>query len=169
MNNIIQSIEEAIQSKNHYAALGMALAAPDMCGWVLDPNIHSKKRVITWFDSYLQSKYLREATENRPEHIFLNGSDFYALRCAFLHEGRENISTQKAQEILESFQFVVPPDGWTVHKNQSDNTLQLQVDIFCNDIIEGIKSFLSDISENEDAISRLRQALIIRHINEISI
>ena len=130
MNNLLQSIGQSLNTGNYYAALAMALAIPDICGWIEDPNSKSKARYISWFERYLQSKYVRQATAHMPEHTFLTGSDCYALRCAFLHEGRENIIEQRARQVLESFQFVVPPSGWTVHKNKVNNALQLQVDIY---------------------------------------
>ena len=165
MNNLLRSIEHSLQTGNHYAALAMALALPDICGWVEDPNSHSKPRYIKWFEKYLQRKYTLQATDIRPEHIFLKGSDCYALRCAYLHEGREDISEQRAQEALEAFQFVVTPEGWTVHMNQTNNTLQLQVDIFCREVVEGATQFLSDMSNNPEATARLAQRLLIRDIN----
>jgi hypothetical protein len=165
MNNFIQSIEKSLETNNYYAALAVALSAPDICGWLLDPNFGSKNRYIAWFEKYLLEKYTREATERREEHIFLSGSDCYALRCAFLHEGRENITDQRAREVLESFQFVVPPNGWTVHKNQFNDTLQLQVDVFCRDVIDGITCFIEEIQSNPDAMARMNQSLIIRDVN----
>jgi hypothetical protein len=165
MQNFIQSIDSSLNSKNYYAALAMALAAPDVCGWIFEPSVSSKQRYISWFKKYIQDKYTLEETSIRPKNIFLSGSDCYALRCAFLHEGRENITEQRAREVLEAFQFVVPPDGWTIHNNKMNNTLQLQVDVFCHDIIDGIKCFLSDIETNNDCISRMNQALLIRDIN----
>jgi hypothetical protein len=165
MNHLLQSIEQSLNTGNHYAALAMALAIPDICGWIEDPNATSKARYISWFERYLQNKYIRQATALMPEHTFLTGSDCYALRCAFLHEGRENITEQRAQQVLESFKFIVPPSGWTVHMNQENNSLQLQVDIFCRDVIEGVTHFLSDISTNDEASSRRTQGLLIRDIN----
>ena len=64
------------------------------------------------------------------EHVFLSGADCYALRCAFLHEGRDEITDQRAGEVLDAFAFVVPPAGSAIHSNQNNQTLQLQVDIF---------------------------------------
>jgi hypothetical protein len=60
------------------------------------------------------------------------------MRCAYLHEGRDEIVEQKAQEALERFQFVVPPEGCVVHSNQFNNSLQLQVDIFCREIADAV-------------------------------
>jgi hypothetical protein len=169
MINLIKSLEHSLNTENHYASLVMALTMPDICGWIESPLMYSKERYINWYEKYLKNKYTRSANEHMPEHIFLSGADCYALRCALLHEGRENISTQKAGNILDSFQFVVPPSGWTVHQNQINNTLQLQVDIFCQDIIAGVKAFLVEITDNIEAQSRMNQALIIRNIQGVPI
>jgi len=165
MKHLLASLESAIQARNHYAALAIALALPDICGWVQDPKQPSKARCVAWFEKYLQRMYTRPATRLSPEHIFLRGTDFYALRCAYLHEGRDEIVDQRAQQVLESFQFVVPPSGSQVHCNQSNNTLQLQVDIFCREVAEGTSQFLADVASNADAIQRLGQLLLIRDVN----
>ena len=89
-------------------------------------------------------KYTRQARANIEEHIFLRGEDCYALRCAILHEGSHDISEQRARQVIENFNFVVPPQGWVVHMNQTNNALQLQVDIFCRDICSSVHQWLAD-------------------------
>jgi hypothetical protein len=80
MNHLIASLEQALNSKNHYSALAISLALPDICGWIEDPKQFSKSRCIAWFEKYMQPAYIRPATKLFPEHNFLTGSDFYALR-----------------------------------------------------------------------------------------
>lgn len=165
MNHLLLAVESSLQAGNHYAALAVALALPDICGWVADPNSTSSARYISWFERYLQGRYTQPATPLMPEHIFLTGPDCYALRCAYLHEGREEITGQRVRQAIESFLFVVPPNGLIVHRNQVNNSLQLQVDIFCREVVEGVTQFLRDISTNRDACARLTQMLLIRDIN----
>lgn len=165
MQKYIESINLSLSTGNNYAALALALSAPDVCGWILDPSQGSKNRYIEWFDKYIKQKYTLSASSYCPERVFLSGSDCYALRCAYLHEGRENITDQRAREVLDAFQFTVPPSGWVVHNNKMNNTLQLQVDIFCRDIIEGIEAFLVDAAAHPDCINRLNQGLLIRDVN----
>ena len=164
MKHLFISIENALYAGNNYAALAMSLALPDICGWVQDPSAGSKARYVAWFEKYLQAKYVSSATQHRSDHTFLNGSDCYALRCAYLHEGRDEITDQRAQQVLEAFQFVAPPKGWTVHCNQTNDTLQLQVDVFCRDVIEGATQFLNDMKTEEEALERINHMLIIRDI-----
>ncbi len=69
---------------------------------------------------------------------FLFGKDCYALRCALLHEGVENIGEQRAREVLKSFRFIKSGVA-LVHRNQYNDMLQLQVNEFARDIISGIE------------------------------
>jgi hypothetical protein len=165
MNHLIFSINQSLQTQNYYAALGMALSLPDICGWVENPTIGSKARYVAWFEKYIQSLYTKPVIGDGPAFVFLTGSDCYALRCAYLHEGRDDINDQRAKQALDSFQFVVPPPSWTVHKNKLGNTLQLQLDIFCQELINGASQFLSDILLNTDAALRLTTMLMIRDVN----
>ena len=135
MQHLLESITTAVAQGNWYAALSIALALPDICGWLEDPAVGSQKRYIAWFDRYVGPDYIREVGPARERHVFLSGGDCYALRCAFLHEGREEIITQRARELLERFQFVVPPPTWTVHCNQFGRQLQLQIDVFCSQLL----------------------------------
>jgi len=165
MKHLLAALESALHAGNHYAALAIALTLPDICGWIEDPKQPSKQRCIAWFEKYMQATYMRPATNWSAAHNFLGGPDFYALRCAYLHEGRDEIADQSAQQVLEKFQFIVPPNGWEVHCNQSNNTLQLQVDIFCREVAQGTSAFLVDIASNADAIQRMERLLLIRDVN----
>ena len=143
MKRFTQAIEKSLAEGNSYAALSLALALPDICANVCSPSAGSQKRYVKWYNQFMLPKYIRHIGADKKEHIFLRGEDCYALRCALLHEGTNNITDQRAQEALDSFNFVVPPDGWTVHMNQDGNALQLQVDVFCRDICSSVHLFIS--------------------------
>ncbi len=164
MQHLLNSVESALAQRNYYAALAMALTLPDIIGWVKDPSECSKRRCVKWFDAYMAKKYHRPAKINMTEKQFLSGSDFYALRCAYLHEGRDEILEQRARSVLESFQFVVPPESWTVHCNSVNDTLQLQVDVFCREILAGIRDCLADLKNDNEAQGRLSNQLVIRDL-----
>ena len=106
-------------------------------------------------------KYTSEIGPQRKKHTFLSGSDCYALRCALLHEGVGDITAQKAQDVLTRFHFVFPRQGLIIHCNQSNDALQLQVDIFCKDACEGVSAWLKDVNEVEEIQSRLENILKI--------
>jgi len=163
MENFIEAVGRALEDKNWYAALITALALPDIAGWVESPNEPSGRRYAKWFGRFVQPKYTHGIGPHRDEHVFLSGNDCYALRCAILHEGRDVITEQIARDALEGFQFVAPPPNGCVHMNQSDNQLQLQVDQFCADIVDGVREWTSKLPKDDTAVqNRLKEAACIQ-------
>ena len=119
MHQFLNAVEEALQQRNFYAALTTALALPDICCWVESPPTSGQK-YAAWFDKYVKEKYTYEVGANKSQQVFLQGSDCYALRCACLHQGGDNIETQRARKILKDFVFIEPPAFGQVHCNLSD-------------------------------------------------
>lgn len=109
--------------------------------------------------------YVRPVGPAKTPVTFLTGSDFYALRCAFLHEGREDITEQRARQVLEKFQFVVAPKGWVVHCNRRSSMLQLQVDVFCAEVLDGVKQFLLDYASAPEVTKRMSSLLRIYDVS----
>lgn len=157
MEEFIEALEKNIRDGNWYGAIFLCLTLPDICGKIEFPGKSSSRRYSEWFERYVQPKYTRRVGPPSMDnvHTFLSGNDCYALRCALLHEGVENIGTQKAQEALESFHFTTPPENGCVHMNQVGSILQLQIDEFANDVIAGIQDWLGDISADEQKQSEL--------------
>lgn len=116
-------------------------------------------------------KYKGYIGPEKTEYIFLSGNDCYALRCSYLHEGKSDISHQRIQEVIEDFEFVVPPEGGICHCNQSNQKLQLQVSIFCKDILKSIEDWLKNISGDVAKQEELSNILKISelHTNFIQI
>jgi hypothetical protein len=145
VDNLYKAIESAIANKNWYAALFIALSIPDICGHIESPTEKSQARYEQWFEKYMLTKYSSVNNWDKSLYIYLSPSDCYALRCALLHEGRDNITEQRAREALDRFHFIEPPPNTIRHCNQINNVLQLQVDIFCRDILEGLTQWHRDI------------------------
>ena len=102
----------------------------------------------------------------KEEYTFLTANDFYALRCSVLHEGSDLVTGQLAREVLERFQFIAPiPGGGSIHCNQLDAHLQLQVDIFCMDICEAVGEWRTGIQEGSDQAQRISELMIIREFS----
>jgi hypothetical protein len=170
MEHLVHAVRKAVADGNHYAALAVALTLPDICGWIQDPASRSRARCEAWFERYLQDQYVMRVGAMQRRQVLLGPGDFYALRCAFLHEGREDITGQNARDVLERFQFVVPPRAIVVHKNLlPSGVLQLQLDLFCEDVASGTMHFLADIADDEGAIGRLNQMLIVRGIGAVPV
>lgn len=165
MKHLRRSIELSLANGNAYGALAIALSVPDICGWLASPSVGSKARYIAWFDEYMGRNYIHFVDPSRERTVFLNGADCYALRCAFLHEGREDISEQRARQLLDSFQIIVAPKGWVVHCNLHGNTLQLQLDIFCRQFSDALVEFEMRTANDVEVQNRAASMLRIRDIN----
>ena len=93
--------------------------------------------------------------------MFLEGSDCYALRCADLHQGELEITSQRARQVLERFHFTKPRPGMLIHDNLVSSSggvqkaLQLQIDQFCLDISEGVTKWLRDVESDASIQSRM--------------
>lgn len=94
MNHFFNALETSIQTENWYSVLFISLSLPDICGKIDNPSSTSKQRTIEWFDKYLKPFYTRKIGPSQTEYTFLSGTDFYALRCAYLHEGSDDITGQ---------------------------------------------------------------------------
>ena len=157
MRHLTDAVRRAVADSNWYAALALSLALPDICGRLERPAEGSKARYVSWCNTYLTPKYTHMIGPSREEHVFLHGEDCYALRCAVLHEGVDDIINQLARKTLDSFLFVAPPPGGgMIHCNQSNSKLQLQVDIFCEDICAGVDDWTQAVPPvNKDVRSAM--------------
>jgi len=161
MNDLIKALELSINNKNWYGALFLALCIPDICGYIESPKKKSQDRYEQWFKEYMLSKYSFCVGPEHTPQVFLSPSDCYALRCAILHEGRDVILEQNAREALDRFHFIEPPPrGIQIHCNRiNNNILQLQVDIFCNDMINGLRKWQQNIHKIPDIEQRFKNIL----------
>lgn len=150
MQNFIEALAKNINHGNWYSVLFTCLTLPDICGKIDEPNSSSSARSINWFNKYMKPKYTLKIGSNREEHVFLHGEDFYALRCAYLHEGSDIITSQRARKALDNFKFVTTTHGNIVHKNKFGNTLQLQVDVFGDEILEALVEWMNDVYDDPE-------------------
>ncbi|HGN9520950.1 TPA: hypothetical protein ACK0I8_000827 [Morganella morganii] len=166
MNNFIEALDTSIKTKNWYSVLFISLTLPDICGKIEHPDLKSSKsRTIEWYNKYLLPTYTSFIGPSRDRHEFLSGSDFYALRFAYLHEGSDDISEQKARDTLQKFRFVQPlSENFSIHCNQINNSLQLQVDKFGADVLSAVKCWMKDISSDQNKISKIEKMLFIQMI-----
>ena len=162
MDHLVLDIRTAVEREAWYSALGLALALPDICGWVESPSgTGSQKRYVEWFDREVGPRYSVPRPGGLSEQ-FLTGRDCYALRCAFLHQGDFDVTTQRARQVLENFRFVVPPRGVVIHNNRIHNTLQLQVSIFCDDICAVVDGWLPRARNDAAQVQRLAELATIQ-------
>lgn len=154
MQRLLDAVRLSIQERNWYAALSVALALPDICAKLEDPSQSgTERRYVDWFNRFLAPSY-QGVVAGEP-HTFLTGADLYALRCAYLHEGDFDISTQRARKVLESYVFVATPPGTIVHLNQMNNILQLHVDIFCQEVCAAVEAWMATVAPSADVQTRI--------------
>ncbi len=163
MNDLIKALEECLHSHNWHAALFVALSLPDICGKIETPLINSsQQRYAEWFNKYVSSSYKNINSRTGQENIFLSGKDCYALRCAYFHEGVDDITMQRAREAVEKFHFIDALTGMTIHCNMNNTKLQLQVDIFCTDVKNGVNNWLDDVANDADKQTAMSRLLTIQ-------
>ena len=168
MDDLIKALELSVANKNWYGALFVAMSVPDICGYLEYPTEGSQARYERWFKKYMLPKYSRCIGGDSTPHIFMSPSDCYALRCALLHEGREEITEQRARKALDRFHFIEPPPNCLIHCNEiNNNVLQLQVNIFCNDVLSGLQEWLRDIQNDSNVKQRIGKILKVYPHNQI--
>lgn len=160
MQNFVAAVRQAVAAGNIYAALALALALPDMCGALVSPKARPSDRYKAWWIKYVKPAYTAAIGAGREEHVFLGESDAYALRCAVLHQGYDDLAEHQAREALDRFHFVEPESGM-LHCNQYNRVLNLQVSVFCEDIAKGVEAFMIDTADDEGVQQRLRGILTI--------
>ncbi|MGB3161537.1 MAG: hypothetical protein WBA84_09855 [Carnobacterium sp.] len=155
MNNIVEqkffiytdSVKKSLKEENWTAALSLSLIIPDMCSNLEYFDLKEVGiRYRKWFDNYLHGEY-------NDWHPMMSAYDFYALRCAYLHAGESDISGNKQRKIVDEFKFMAPKvnDGIFSgsHKIKIDNYLILRVDLFCLEICEAVKKWISKNKDNK--------------------
>lgn len=157
------SVKISIDSRNYYAALTVCMTLPDICSKLEYPEEkNTGKRYSGWFEEYVSHKYKSSVGLEKDEYVFLSGSDFYALRCSFLHQGETEIIKQRAREVLENFVFLEPIKEWHIHNNKINNKLQLQIDVFCEEIMEGVNHWILDNEKDVAVNDRSRNLISIQ-------
>ncbi len=162
MNRFSNSIRESLNTENWHAALMMALTMPDICGLIETPEENSKTRSVNWLKRWIEPLYTHRIGHDAHVHVFFHAEDCYALRCSFIHEGSSMIEQQRARKVLDDFHFIVPPSrGGIKHCNQKNSYLQLQVDIFCNQIADKVDEWAESIAGNPEIEARMAGLILI--------
>ncbi len=160
MERFTKAIEKSIEHENFYSALILALTLPDICGRLSHPHLakKSQKRYEEWFDKYLLQYYKRSLRSE--EIIFMSGGDCYALRCALLHEGRDDIASQRARrKVISKFAFSTTG----AHCCKIDGLLILNVQVFCFQICQGVKTWNEDYKGDAHVQSGMAELLTIQN------
>jgi hypothetical protein len=152
IDKYVDAIRHSLRSRNWFGALFLALAMPDICGALESPNDAVGVRYRRWFERYLASEYVPE---------LFSGDDCYFLRCAALHQGLSEHPKSQNKQVV----FITPPPGGHVfHSNfieSPDETfvLQLQIDVFCEQVAAGVERWKQDVADEMDIQARIGELL----------
>jgi hypothetical protein len=144
IQHFVDAGKQCVFSGNLYAALLVSITLPDICAALeASDGKTSPAKYVSWFNRYMASRYQMIIGLDSEPMVFLNGNDFYALRCALLHEGASEIQNQRARTVLDDFCFTSVRG---IHCNYSGNAyrqvLQLDVVTFCTDILSGAEEWI---------------------------
>ncbi|MFH4774544.1 hypothetical protein [Vibrio alginolyticus] len=143
MDRFTSSIKMNIESENWYGALFMAITMADICGKISFPEVeYAGPRYKKWFDENLAEVYKMDICGK--EEVFLSATDCWALRCSMLHAGTDDITEQKAQEVLEKFEFTT----MGIHLVRIDGILALDVTTFCNDVCHAVEKWSESVADD---------------------
>ena len=137
MKDFLEQIQIGLKANLYYLSLFAALAVPDICGAIgSDSGLASRDKYIGWFNKYVACKY----------RGFLTAEDCYLFRCSLLHQG----SSQNPRSGYSRGIFVEPFATTNVfHCNVMNDALNIDVRIFCNDIIDGANVWLQEYEGTE--------------------
>lgn len=137
MKNLLDQIQIGLEDNLYYLSLFVALSIPDICGAIESQNGEaSGKKYADWFDEYVAPKY----------NSFLSGDDCYKFRCSLLHQG----SSQHPKSNYSRIFFIEPSSTTNIlHNNIINDALNIDVSIFCRDIITGANNWLQKIENTQ--------------------
>lgn len=162
VKHLTDSVHMSLREKNWYGALALSLTLPDICARLINPGSRDRHGYIKWVTENLQPKYTSRVGADRTEVVFLSGKDCYALRCAMLHQGLDDVSSHNVREAVDHFLFYEPTPGLSIHRNQEGRALQLDVAEFCSDMCNAVDGWVSKARHDQSIAPRLANLMSIK-------
>jgi len=143
IDELQEEVQAALDSELYVVALTAALAIPDICGALeSETGRATGENYRRWYSDNLAAKYRWLAPE-----------DCYQLRCSMLHQGRS--ATRNYSRIV-----FTAPGPITFHNNIMDDTLNLDIVTFCQDIMAAASAWLQ--RSEETAVVQANLAHLMR-------
>lgn len=149
MEELLKQIEHSIENGTYLLGLYVALALPDICGALESHNgVANGNRYKAWFNKWVSDQYDGQLT----------GEQCYAYRCGILHQGRANHNKLGYSRII----FLEPGSNMTFHRNTLNDAYNIDLKIFCNDIVSGVRAWLKTM-EGHASFQKNYDHLMKRH------
>lgn len=138
MELILKEIERALDAKLYYLALQASLTLPDICGALQSDNGKATRdKYIAWYDTYAKE----------PGNLSISGKDCYYFRCSYVHQALTTHEKSSYSRII----FLAPTcHGIIMHNNVINDALNIDVKLFCNNILNAVRKWQKSIKNNEN-------------------
>ncbi len=134
------AIEKDIKNGSYYSAIFLAITLPSICGALeSDDGKDTEEKYINWYKKYVRN-------------LLLTGADCYKLRCSLLHQATVVHAGSSLVRVI--FTFPVP-SGNTFHNNIINGALNLDIPLFCNELVSAARGWGSQM-ENEHNINYIK-------------
>lgn len=154
MEELLEQIEQAVNSGSYMVGLYVALALPDICGALESNNGRATgNRYQAWFNKWVAPKY----------DGALTGEQCYAYRCGVLHQGRSKHEKLGYSRIF----FLEPNPRFRFHRNIMNDAYNLDLVTFCNDITSSVREWLASVQDNQNFIKNYEH-FMKRHDNGLA-
>jgi hypothetical protein len=122
LGELLTQVRTAASLDLHLVALGMAVALPDICAALIDPEGRTgPKQFKEWCSNNLNGK----------EFSFVTPDDIYSMRCGVLHQGRYGDLKHNVARVI-----FTPPSGVTFTNCKINDAYIYSVSEFCNNICD---------------------------------
>jgi hypothetical protein len=89
----------------------------------------------------------------------MTGSDCYALRCAILHNGIDEIESQRARDTIRRFVFLAGEGA--PHCNLMYDILQLDLGLFCKEVCDACDNWRTTFLKEQQEAAQREASLMI--------
>lgn len=142
---LLNEIELALQNHLFFIALQSALTIPDICAALESDNGKTTRvKYAEWYNVNV-----------KQENDFLTGEECYLYRCSCVHQG---VGTGKL-ETYSRIVFLYPNSCFTTHNNVLNDALNIDIILFCKQILSCTRQWLLD-NQNNSIVKRNYQNLI---------
>jgi hypothetical protein len=128
MKTLTDEIMNCLRARLWYAALVLTLMLPDVCAALESANGQSTSdRYKAWCDIWLKGKY-----------VDVSADDLYYLRCGVAHQARFSHHKLQYDRIFFTLRSAT---GFFAHMNIHKQALNLDLVMFCNDVIDSVEAW----------------------------